>query len=118
MGTTNNLRRPKSKVPVAGHCALTGFAMVRPLQGDGCAAPKIGSIYSHCSSVSSQRPAIPARREALSNSSFAEIRADSVYGIGSRSVSGIDSPGDEFAGGCMRLVLGCGLWARVFSLTM
>src|ERR1019366_8797755 len=45
---------------------------------------KTGSTNSHCSSVSSQRPAIAVRRDALSNSSFAEFRRRNVYEMGSR----------------------------------
>jgi hypothetical protein len=47
---------------------------------------RIGSTNSHCSSVSSQRPAIQVRRDALSISSLAEIRPENVYEMGSRLV--------------------------------
>jgi hypothetical protein len=47
------------------------------------AGRKIGSTNFHCSSVSSQRPAIQVRRDALSISSFAEIGCQDVYEIGS-----------------------------------
>src|SRR5579859_4494110 len=45
---------------------------------------KTGSNNSHCSSVSSQRPAIAVRRDALSNSSLAENYTKKVYEMGSR----------------------------------
>ena len=44
---------------------------------------KTGSTNSHCSSVSSQRPAMPACRDALSNFSLAEIGPRIVYEMGS-----------------------------------
>ena len=43
----------------------------------------VGSTTSHCSSVSSQRPAMAIRRDALSNSSFAEFQPQNVYEMGS-----------------------------------
>ena len=44
-----------------------------------------GSTNSHCSSVSSQRPAITVRKDALSIFSLAEIRPRTVYEMGSNT---------------------------------
>ena len=56
----------------------------RPRLSSRRAGRSTGSTNSHCSSVSSQRPAIPVRRDALSKSSLAEITPQNVYEMGSR----------------------------------
>jgi hypothetical protein len=59
----------------------------RPRLSSRRAGRKIGSTTSHCSSVSSQRPAMAIRRDALSNSSFADFKPQNVYEMGSSVLS-------------------------------
>ncbi len=47
------------------------------------AGRRIGSTNSHCSSVNSQRPAIPVCGAAQTTSSFPQFRNSNVYEMGS-----------------------------------
>jgi hypothetical protein len=58
----------------------------RPRLSSRRAGRKTGSTNSHCSSVSSQRPAMTVCRDALSNFSLAEISPRNVYEMGSKEV--------------------------------
>ncbi len=56
----------------------------RPRLSPRRAGRSTGSTNSHCSSVSSQRPAIAARGNALSLPSFADFRLENVYEMSSK----------------------------------
>jgi hypothetical protein len=49
--------------------------------GSRRAGPNTGSTTFHCSSVSSQRPAIQICEDAFSNSGFADSKPQNVYEI-------------------------------------